>query len=166
MIPKCWSRKKSPAGRRRWAFWAARRCRWSKSVPKPAATITKTNTRPAARNIFARRTLTPRRRRIQAAALGAFRAVGGRDYARVDVMVRAGRRAGGAGSEHAAGDDGNESAAEGGGGGGVELRATLPAHGGPGDGTSGKRRPCSQIHDERRSVTMDCIRAFASAASQ
>lgn len=29
-------------------------------------------------------------RRIQAAGLGAFRAVGGRDYARVDVMVRAG----------------------------------------------------------------------------
>jgi D-alanine-D-alanine ligase len=27
--------------------------------------------------------------RIQAAALGAFRSVGGRDYARVDVMVRA-----------------------------------------------------------------------------
>jgi len=27
--------------------------------------------------------------RIQAAALGAFQAVGGRDYARVDVMVRA-----------------------------------------------------------------------------
>lgn len=26
--------------------------------------------------------------RLQAAALGAFRAVGGRDYARVDVMVR------------------------------------------------------------------------------
>lgn len=30
-------------------------------------------------------------RRLQAAALGAFEAVGGRDYARVDVMVRAGR---------------------------------------------------------------------------
>ncbi|MGA2280968.1 MAG: D-alanine--D-alanine ligase [Verrucomicrobiota bacterium] len=29
-------------------------------------------------------------KRIQAAALGAFKAVGGRDYARVDVMVRAG----------------------------------------------------------------------------
>jgi D-alanine-D-alanine ligase len=28
--------------------------------------------------------------RIQAAALGAFRAVGGRDFARVDVMVTAG----------------------------------------------------------------------------
>ena len=27
--------------------------------------------------------------RIQAAALGAFKAIGGRDYARVDVMVRA-----------------------------------------------------------------------------
>lgn len=27
--------------------------------------------------------------RVQAAALGAFRAIGGRDYARVDVMVRA-----------------------------------------------------------------------------
>jgi D-alanine-D-alanine ligase len=29
-------------------------------------------------------------KRIQAAALGAFQAIGGRDYARVDVMVRAG----------------------------------------------------------------------------
>jgi D-alanine-D-alanine ligase len=28
-------------------------------------------------------------KRIQSAALGAFKAVGGRDYARVDVMVRA-----------------------------------------------------------------------------
>ena len=71
-------------------------------------------------------------KRIQAAALGAFQAIGGRDYARVDVMVRAGRRAGGAGSEHAAGHDGDESAAEGGGGGGTELRAALPADGGSG----------------------------------
>jgi D-alanine-D-alanine ligase len=29
-------------------------------------------------------------KRIQATALGAFQAIGGRDYARVDVMVRAG----------------------------------------------------------------------------
>ena len=71
-------------------------------------------------------------RNIQAAALGAFHAIGGRDYARVDVMVRADGRAGRAGSQHAAGHDGNESAAQGGGGGGIELRGTLPADGGTG----------------------------------
>ena len=79
-------------------------------------------------------------RRIQDAALGAFKAVGGRDYARVDVMVRGQRRTGGARSQHAAGHDGNEFVAEGGGGGGIELRAALPAHGGSGTGASAKWR--------------------------
>ena len=67
--------------------------------------------------------------RIQTAALGAFRAIGGRDFARVDVMVAARGQPGGAGSQHAARPDGVEHAARGGRRRRAELRAALPAHG-------------------------------------
>src|SRR5208283_5388650 len=44
---------------------------------------------PGAAEIFCPATFDePATRRIQDAALGAFNAIGGRDYARVDVMVR------------------------------------------------------------------------------
>ena len=68
-------------------------------------------------------------KRVQEAALGAFAAIGGRDYARVDVMVRAERRTGRAGSQHAAGHDGNQSVAQGRGGGGHHLREVMSEHG-------------------------------------
>jgi D-alanine-D-alanine ligase len=64
--------------------------------------------------------------RIQAAALGAFHAIGGRDFARVDVMVKG--RAGGAGGEHAARPDGVEHHARSGRRSRAELRPALPAH--------------------------------------
>ena len=70
-------------------------------------------------------------KRIQDAALGAFTAIGGRDYARVDVMVRI-RWTGSpvvSGSEHAAGHDRDEFVAESGGGGGHELCRAVPADG-------------------------------------
>ena len=66
--------------------------------------------------------------RIQSAALGAFRAVGGRDFARVDVMVTAGGRPGGARSQHAARPDGVEHHARSRRRCRAELRAALPAH--------------------------------------
>jgi len=65
--------------------------------------------------------LIPRRqKRIQAAALGAFQAIGGRDYARVDVMVRGGEPVV-LEVNTLPGMTEDEFAAQGGGGGGVEL---------------------------------------------
>ena len=58
--------------------------------PKPAGMTIRTNTPPGATEYFCPADFDPATtRKIQAAALGAFQAVGGRDYARVDVMVRA-----------------------------------------------------------------------------
>ncbi len=67
-------------------------------------------------------------KKIQAAALGAFKAIGGRDYARVDVMVRADGAPVVLEVNTSAGHDRNKPAAKGGGGGGFELRGALPAH--------------------------------------
>ena len=66
--------------------------------------------------------------RIQSAALGAFRAIGGRDFARVDVMVHRRGGPGGAGSQHPARPDGVEHHARSRRRRRAELRPTLPAH--------------------------------------
>ena len=89
----CW-RKKSRAAKPPWASWRTAPCPWWKSASRMAPFDYRNKyTAGAARNIFAPPILTrATTAKIQAAALGAFRAIGGRDFARVDVMV-AGRRA-------------------------------------------------------------------------
>jgi len=61
-----------------------------KCVQKPAHTITKTNIQFGNTEYFCPAEFdAATTQRIQVAALGAFHAIGGRDYARVDVMVSA-----------------------------------------------------------------------------
>lgn len=56
---------------------------------KAAATTTEASTRRVRRSISARRpSIHAVTARLEAVGVGAFEAVGGRDYARVDVMVR------------------------------------------------------------------------------
>ena len=72
------------------AFWTASRCRWSKSGPRPAAYDYRNKYTAGCTEYFCPADFdAATTKRIQAAALGAFHAIGGRDYARVDVMVRA-----------------------------------------------------------------------------
>ena len=87
--PESWSRNASRAPRPRWASSTARSCPSSKCAPGRALTITTTNTPPGPPNTSAPPRWTPATtRRVQEAGLAAFHAVGGRDYARVDVMIR------------------------------------------------------------------------------
>ena len=90
MIRRFWSRKKSSAAKPRSVFWAAK--------PLPVVEVRpKTGSYDYQNKYTAGRTEyfcpadfdAATTKRIQAAALGAFQAIGGRDYARVDVMVRA-----------------------------------------------------------------------------
>lgn len=69
--------------------------------------------------------------RVQAAALGAFAAIGGGDYARCGRDGPRERRAGGFGNQHTARHDRDKPAAQGGGRRGLGLSGLVSANGGP-----------------------------------